>query len=292
MTDLAALAETVDSAALHAREIPQLADTVTLGVDDAYAVQSLSVQRRLARGERPVGYKMGLTSRAKMQQVGVGEVIWGRLTDAMRVEEGGRISLSRYVHPRVEPEIAFLMQAPLSGDVSNAEALAAVGAVAPAREIIDSRYKDFKFSLPDVIADNSSSSGFVLGNWHAPTVDFGNLGIILEVDGRPVQIGSSAAILGHPIRSLVAAARLIAKGGGRIEAGTIVLAGGATAAHPLASNPWGTWVSVLTPDPSPGLSPWPGTGSPATARPCARYSGYGLPGAGGRQRRRDRSPPS
>lgn len=236
MTDLASLAETVDSAALHAREIPQLADTVTLGVDDAYAVQSLSVQRRLARGERPVGYKMGLTSRAKMQQVGVGEVIWGRLTDAMRVEEGGRVALSAYVHPRVEPEIAFLLKAPLAGTVSNAEALAAVEAIAPALEIIDSRYKDFKFALPDVIADNSSSSGFVLGNWHRPDSDFANVGISLEADGRAVQVGSSAAILGHPIRSLVAAARLIAQSGETLPAGAIILAGGATAAHPLAAG--------------------------------------------------------
>lgn len=234
MTNLATLAEIVDSAAFLAREIPQLTETVALGVDDAYAVQALSVARRFGRGERLVGYKMGLTSRAKMQQVGVSEVAWGRLTDSMRVEEGGRVSLSRYVHPRVEPEVAFLMKAPLSGDVSNAEALAAVEAVAPALEIIDSRYKDFKFSLPDVIADNTSSSGFVVGNWNAASVDFGNLGIVMEVDGRPVQIGSSAAILGHPIRSLVAAARLIGRNGGRIEAGAIILAGGATAAHALA----------------------------------------------------------
>ncbi|MCR6628679.1 MAG: fumarylacetoacetate hydrolase family protein [Magnetospirillum sp.] len=236
MSNLASLAEIVDTAAFTAREIPQLSETVALDVADAYAVQALSVARRHARGERLVGYKMGLTSRAKMQQVGVSEVIWGRLTDAMRVEEGGRVSMGRYVHPRVEPEIAFLMKAPLAGEVSAAEALAAVGAVAPALEIIDSRYKDFKFSLPDVIADNSSSSGFVLGGWHPPAIDFGNLGIILEADGRPVQIGSSAAILGHPLRSLVAAARLVAAGGGHIEAGTIILAGGATAAHPLVAG--------------------------------------------------------
>lgn len=236
MTNLASLAEIVDNAAFQAYEIPQLTDTLDLGVEDAYAVQALSVARRFARGERLVGYKMGLTSRAKMVQVGVSEVAWGRLTDAMRVEEGGRVSLAKYVHPRVEPEIAFLMKAPLSGEVSNAEALAAVEAVAPALEIIDSRYKDFKFSLPDVIADNTSSSGFVVGNWHAPDMDFGNLGIVMEVDGRPVQIGSSAAILGHPIRSLVAAARLIGRNGGRIEAGAVILAGGATAAHPLAAG--------------------------------------------------------
>jgi 2-oxo-3-hexenedioate decarboxylase len=114
------------------------------------------------------------------------------------------------------------------------EALDAVEAVAPALEIIDSRYEDFKFALGDVVADNSSSSGFVVGQWHAPTTDVSNLGILLKFDGRPVQIGSTAAILGNPIRSLVAAARMVARWGEKLEPGMIVLAGGATAAAHLA----------------------------------------------------------
>lgn len=234
MSGLGKLAEIVDDAARLATEIPQLTTLRDLGVDDAYAVQALSLARRYGRGERRVGMKMGLTSRAKMAQVGVDEMIWGRLTDAMQVEEGGSVALDRYVHPRVEPEVAFLMKAPLSGRVTPAQALAAVEAVAPALEIIDSRYQDFKFALPDVIADNSSSSGFVVGPWCRPDVEIGNLGLVMTVNGRPVQVGSTAAILGHPVRSLVAAARLVAQWGERLEPGWIVLAGGATAAHPLA----------------------------------------------------------
>ncbi len=130
----------------------------------AYEVQALSVDRRLARGDRLVGVKMDLTSRAKMEQVGVHEVIWRRLTHAMRIEEGAALSRARYVHPRIESELAFLLKAPLSGEVCAMEAMRAVEAVAPAMEIIDSRYRDFKFALPDVIADNSSSSGFVIGH--------------------------------------------------------------------------------------------------------------------------------
>lgn len=235
MGGLETLAARVDAAARDGQAIPQLTETVPdLGVADAYAIQRLSVERRLSRGERRVGVKMGLTSRAKMQQVGVDEVIWGRLTDAMRLEDGGSLSHAAYVHPRVEPEIAFLIKAPLAGAVSGAEALAAVEAVAPAVEIIDSRYRDFKFTLPDVVADNSSSSGFVVGAWFRPDTAIDNLGIVMEADGRAVQVGSSAAILGHPLRSLVAAARMVAKAGERLEPGDIVLAGGATAAHPLA----------------------------------------------------------
>lgn len=235
MSDLASFAEIVDEAARTASAIPQLTDTTPgLTVDDAYGIQALSLARRYARGEKRVGMKMGLTSRAKMVQVGVSEMIWGRLTDRMRVEEGGSISRARYVHPRAEPEVAYLLKAPLAGEVTPAEALAAVAGIAPALEIIDSRYQDFKFALPDVVADNSSSSGFVLGRWSAPDTDVSNLGIVLEVDGKVVQVGSTAAILGDPIRSLVAAARLVARWGERLEPGSIVLAGGATAAHPLA----------------------------------------------------------
>ena len=174
---------------------------------------------------------MGFTSRAKMQQMGLADVIWGRLTDAMQVEEGGNVERSRFVHPRVEPELAFLLKKPLSGNVTGPEALAAVEAIAPALEIIDSRYQDFKFTLPEVIAENASSSGFVIGGWHDPRIDFSNLGLVLSIDGRPVQMGSTAALLGHPLRSLVAAARLSAAAGEPLQAGWIVLAGGATPAE-------------------------------------------------------------
>jgi len=234
MIDLVKMAEIVDQAALTATEIPQFSDARALGMQEAYAVQALSMQRRYARGEKRIGIKMGLTSRAKMVQMGVEDVILGRLTDAMREEEGGVISVSRYVHPRVEPEIAFLMKAPLSGVVTPMEAMAAVAAVAPAIEIIDSRYKAFKFDVGDVIADNSSSSGFVVGNWFAPETDISNLGMVLSKNGHAQEIGSSAAILGHPVRSLVSAARMVAQLGEELKPGDIVLAGGATAAFAVA----------------------------------------------------------
>lgn len=235
MDRLAAYAETLDGAARQARPTPQLTHSDPhLSVADAYRIQKLSVDRRLARGERRIGVKMGLTSRAKMQQVGVEEVAWGRLTDAMLIEEGSAISRARYVHPRVEPELAFLMKSRLSGKVTAAEALGAVEAIAPAMEIIDSRYEAFKFSLSDVIADNTSSSGLVIGSWNVPGQDFSNLGVILDIDGQVIEVGSTAAILGHPVRSLVAAARLVAEGGEDIAAGDIVMAGGITAAPNLA----------------------------------------------------------
>ena len=225
-------AEILDTAAREARELAQIDPENHLSLADAYAIQSASIQRRVARGERRVGVKMGFTSRAKMVQMGLSDVIWGRLTAGMQVEEGTAIDFSRFVHPRVEPELAFVLKKPLAGDVTGPEALAAVEAIAPALEIIDSRYKDFKFTLPEVIADNASSSAFVIGPWSDPRgTDFGNLGLTLDIDGRTVQVGSTAALLGHPLRSLVAAARLSAAAGEPLQAGWIVMAGGATPAE-------------------------------------------------------------
>lgn len=221
----------LDDAARYAHETPQFDTNNSLSLDEAYEIQRASIARRLERGEQRVGVKMGFTSRAKMIQMGLSDVIWGRLTDAMQLEEGSNIERSRFVHPRVEPELAFLLKKPLSGRVTGAEALAAVEAIAPALEIIDSRYQNFKFTLPEVIADNASSSGFVVGGWHSPTTDFSNLGLVLSIDGKAVQIGSTAALLGHPLRSLVAAARVAEVAGEPLQAGWIVLAGGATPAE-------------------------------------------------------------
>jgi len=225
-------AERVDGAAHEARAIPQFPDG-SMDPDMAYAIQAASVARRLRRGERLAGVKMGFTSRAKMAQMGIDQMIWGRLTSGMLVEEGGDVDLARYVHPRVEPEVAFLLGRPLTGRVTPAEAQAALAGVAPALEIIDSRYDNFRFSLPDVIADNSSSSGFVVGPWSPPDTDVSTLGMVMSFDGQPVAVGASAAILGHPLRSLVAAAALAGEAGLTLEPGFIVLAGGATAAEPL-----------------------------------------------------------
>ncbi len=231
MLEVMDIAARLDDAARFATATPQLDAPLTL--EDAYRVQAASLGRRYQRGENRVGIKMGFTSRAKMVQMGIDEMIWGRLTDQMLVEDGGTIAFSAYVHPRVEPEIAFLLKAPLAGRITPAAALAAVGGIAPALEIIDSRYRNFKFSLTDVIADNSSSSSFVVGPWADPAHDTSNLGMILEIDGEARQIGSSAAILGNPIRSLVAAARLADEAHEPLKAGDVVMAGGATAAEQL-----------------------------------------------------------
>jgi 2-oxo-3-hexenedioate decarboxylase len=229
--DLDAIAARLDDASLTASPVPQLAEPLT--IDEAYEVQARLLARRFRRGERPIGIKMGFTSRAKMAQMGVSDLIWGQLTDRMLHPSGATISRQAFVHPRAEPEIAFLLKAPLSGPIDRAAALAAVGGIAAAVEIIDSRYRDFRFSLTDVVADNSSSSALVVGSWVDP-VDLEDLQIRLLIDGAVRQTGSSAAILGHPLESLVNAARLVAERGGVLRTGDIVMAGAATAAEPIA----------------------------------------------------------
>ena len=230
---LESLAIILDEAAANATGIEQLSHAHDFSLADAYEIQRLSIEQRLQRAEKLVGYKLGFTSKAKMVQMGVDDLIWGRLTDGMIIEEGGEISLADYVHPRVEPEICFLLKKPLSGVVTLLEAMSAVEAVAPALEVIDSRYQDFKFSLEDVVADNCSSSGFVVGPWHKPDMDLSNLGMIMRVNGRDAGFGSSAAILGHPARSLLSAARCLGEAGEELLPGQVLMAGAATEAIAL-----------------------------------------------------------
>lgn len=233
---IAELATEADTAAKTGTAIAQFTHTQDLTVAEAYEVQEQAFAKRLERGETIVGIKMGLTSKAKMEQVGVDEVIWGRLSDAMRVDNAGNVTLEGYVHPRVEPEIAFQIGQALSGDVTAEEAMAAVSGVAPAAEIIDSRFENFSFALADVVADNSSSSGFVVGDWVDPKTSLRGLGMTLSCDGEVAESGTSDAILGDPVQSLVEAARMAGRAGMVLQPGWIVLAGAATAAKPLAAG--------------------------------------------------------
>lgn len=204
-----------------------------LNIDDAYAIQHAVIARRLARGERLVGLKLGFTSKAKMAQMGVRDVIVGQLTDVTRVPDGGDVPLGRFIHPRIEPEIAFR----LARDADDALDLAdCVDAVAPAVEIIDSRYRDFRFSLPDVVADNTSAAGFGIGTWQPVPGDLGNRAVRLIVDGTTVEVGSTAAILGHPLRALPALQAMARRHGFPLRAGFVVLAGAATAAVPFTAG--------------------------------------------------------
>jgi 2-oxo-3-hexenedioate decarboxylase len=198
---------------------------------DGYRIQRSGIALRQLRGDGLVGLKMGLTSRAKMVQMGVDVPIYGHLTRSMILEDGGTVVRANHIHPRVEPEVAYLLGRDLVGPVTPAQALLAVDGVCCALELIDSRYQNFQFTLEDVVADNGSSSRFVLGSVVKPRdFDAGNLGMIMEKNGVVAEIGSSAAIYDHPARSLAALANQLASLGEGLKAGMIVMTGGATAA--------------------------------------------------------------
>lgn len=206
-----------------------------LTTDDAYQIQLLQIQRRVAAGARIKGHKVGLTSAAMQRQMGVNQPDYGHLLDDVFWLEHQPIPASRFLQPRFEPEIAFVLERPLRGPgVTVGEAVAAVGFVLPALELIDSRIRDWKISLVDTIADNASSGGVVLGSSPAPlpAIDTRLAGCNLRRNGKLAGTGAGGAVLGSPVSSLVWLANTVGAHGVTLEAGHVVLPGSITAAIP------------------------------------------------------------
>ncbi len=224
------IAQQLDDAAFRAKATHQIAATFQINLDDAYAIQKISLNRRYERGEVSTGYKMGFTSRAKMEQMGVHNIIWGRLTNKMEIANGNTLQRADFIHPRVEPEIAFKIKKTIDKTIAFDAVHDYIAAIAPALEIIDSRYENFKFSLEDVVADNCSSAAYVLGDWLAFDTNIQNLNIEMRINENTVQTGNSNAILGNPLESLVEASKMMEKYQEVIPEGAIVLAGAATPA--------------------------------------------------------------
>jgi 2-oxo-3-hexenedioate decarboxylase len=171
-----------------------------------------------------------------MAQMGVTEMIYGQLTDAMRLPESGVVERDRFIHPRVEPEVAFILRRPLPGTLELDEVRDSVAAICPAIEVIDSRYRNFRFSLTDVVADNSSAAAFVLGAPVPAETAIGDLSVTLAINDFVQAKGSTSAILGDPWLSLLKAAQFAARDGIVLGEGDIVLAGAATKALPANSG--------------------------------------------------------
>ena len=231
---IARLAEHLENAELQAHDVVKITDEhPDMDWDDAYAIQAEILRRKLARGNRVVGLKAGLTSHAMMKQMGVETPCFGFLVDYFSVPDGGEIKIGELIHPKVEPEIAFVLKRALKGPGCHIGAvLAATDFVMPGIEIIDSRYRDFKFDLKSVIADNCSSSRFVLGGQAVPVdeLDLRTLGVVMEKNGEIVGIGAGAAVLGHPAAAIAMLANHLGARGEEIPAGTMILSGGVTEA--------------------------------------------------------------
>lgn len=206
-----------------------------LDTDTAYAIQNETLRRREARGEKLIGVKLGLTSRAKQRRMNVDSPLVAWLTDAMILPAGEPVPQELLIHPRVEPEIVFVMKTRLAGPgVTAAQALTAVEAVYAGAEVIDSRYRDFRFTLNDVIADNASSGAFILGPVARDPydIDLALEAVLVEVDGKVVDSATGAAVQNHPAEALALAANDLGRRGKAIEPGQIVLTGGMTDAVP------------------------------------------------------------
>jgi 2-oxo-3-hexenedioate decarboxylase len=210
-----------------------------LTLEDAYRIQDELVARRLTAGERLVGAKLGLTSRAKQESMGVYEPIYAWLTDAMAVPLETPLRLSELIHPRAEPEVVFVLGRDLVGPGVTAQAvLDATASVCCGLEVIDSRFADFRFTLPDVVADNASSARFILGSRGVASADFDLRleGCLLEVDGELLATATGAAVLGHPAEAVALLANALATRGRHLESGWVVLSGGLTDAVQLADG--------------------------------------------------------
>jgi 2-oxo-3-hexenedioate decarboxylase len=233
------IAEWLNAAELERREVTRITETYpNLSIEEAYTIQERLVGLKLENNYRILGAKMGLTSRAKMQQMGVEEPIYGYIFDYMAVNNG-EISLSELIHPKVEAEIAFVVGKEIQGPgVTADDVLASTDYVLPALEIIDSRYKDFKFTLPDVIADNASSSRVVFGSQiqHLDKLELDLLGVTLKINGKIKDLGSGAAVLGHPANSVAMLANMLSRKGLKLKKGDIILSGAITSAFMLTAG--------------------------------------------------------
>ena len=198
------------------------------GPDAPYAVQALNTARWIAQGRRVVGRKIGLTSASVQKQLGVDQPDYGMLFADMAYGDGEEIPLSRLIQPKVEAEIALVLERDLTEEgLTPADLLLAVAYAVPAIEVVDSRVANWDIRFADTVADNASSGLYVLG--HTPVkleaVDLRLAGMVMERSGEPVSFGVGAACLGHPLNAALWLARTMARHGRPLKAGDTVLTG-------------------------------------------------------------------
>ena len=232
--DIEKLAEHLEQAELNTYEVTKITDDYPdMTISEATDIQWEIRRRKVARGHKIVGMKMGLTSWAKMKQMGVEKPCYGFLADYFSLADGADVPIDELIHPKVEAELAFVTNKDLRGpNVTVEEVLAATELVVPAIEIIDSRYKDFKFDLVSVQADNSSSTRFVIGSHAAKPDDFdwSTVGVVMQKNGEIVELGAGAAVLDNPAASVAMLASMLHERNEIVPAGTFVMTGGITAA--------------------------------------------------------------
>ncbi|MQY11166.1 2-keto-4-pentenoate hydratase [Streptomyces sp. RB5] len=206
-------------------------------IDAAYAVQSLLAAERIAAGANVVGRKIGLTSAAVQQQLGVDRPDFGILYDDMEYADGAAVPAGAVLQPRVEAEIAFVLKADLdAGPLDHAQVSEAVDYAVAALEICGSRVAGWDISFGDTVADNASAGAYVLGTRRVPLSGFDPVAAEMEmtVDGETVSTGTGAACLGDPVEAVVWLARTARDLGSPLRAGQVVLSGALGPMRPVA----------------------------------------------------------
>ncbi|MGA5541909.1 2-keto-4-pentenoate hydratase [Mycobacterium sp. NPDC051198] len=204
-----------------------------IDVVDAYEIQLINIRQRVAEGARVIGHKVGLSSKAMQDMMGVDEPDYGHLLDEMEVFENVPVPSSKFLYPRVEVEVGFILAEDLPGaGCTEEDVLAATAAFAPAIELIDTRITNWQIKLCDTIADNASSAGWVLGEARVSPkdIDIRNIDAVLTNHGKVVAEGRSDAVLGNPVTAVAWLARKVESFGVRLKAGDIVLPGSCTRA--------------------------------------------------------------
>lgn len=222
------------------RTVARISETFGIsGAEDAYAVAHLNVQRALTDGSARTGCKIGLTSAAVQKQLGVDQPDFGLLFDDMEFLDGDDIPMQRLIQPKAEGEVAFVLRKDLDDPrLGWGRLLLSVECVLPAIEIVDSAIEDWKITLVDTIADNASSGIYVLGTEPRSLyeLNLASVGMDLRVNGHTASVGSGAACLGHPLRSLLWLARTMARLGQPLRSGDTVLSGALGPMVPLNSG--------------------------------------------------------
>ena len=233
--DIKAIATELYEAEKNTHPIDPLTSTYpAISLKEAYEIQRTGIDMRRVQDKRKiVGKKIGLTSVAMQKLLGVNEPDYGHLFDHMLVMEGVPVSRKTLLLPKIEGEIAFVLKRELKGPgITIADVLRATEGVMAAIEIVDSRIRDWKIKLPDTIADNASSAGFVLGSRLVPVkeLDLRLLGMIFEKNGEIMNTGAGAAVWGHPAASVAWLANSLAVFDTSLKEGEIILSGALTAA--------------------------------------------------------------
>lgn len=210
-----------------------------LDIEHAYQIQQRMIARRVDAGERIVGKKIGVTSRAVMNMLGVYRPDFGYMLDGMIYNEGESVDMATLIQPKAEGEIAFILKRDLMGPgVTNAEVLAATECVMPCFEIVDSRIRDWKIKIEDTVADNASCGVFVLGDQAVDPrkIDLSLCGMVLERNGEIIATGSGAAALGSPVNAVAWLANTMGVLGIPLKAGEVILSGALAAMFPAKAG--------------------------------------------------------